>query len=308
MSTVDPLNPGLPAPGGSETPIVDGVQPRRLEPHILRGLRRSRNGRIGLILVGLVVLGALLSAVGLTPHPPQFQDPSAVLKGPSFDHPFGTDNFGRDVFSLSLAGIGVSLEIACIATLIAGVVGTLGGIVAGYLGGFSATVVLRSADIIFAIPAILLALAIVTALGPGILDSALAIGIGYIPIFVRVVRAPVLSLRNADFVRGGQVLGFSRTRLLLRHILPNVYGVVAVQVSLALAWAILAEASLSFLGLGPPPPTASLGEMVSSASSLAGIAWWTLAGPSVVIIVAVIGFNLLGDGFRDATDPRTRSS
>jgi peptide/nickel transport system permease protein len=283
------------------------ARPRRFEPSTLRALRRSRSGRIGLILVGLVVLGALLNVVGLTPHDPQTQDPNAVLKGISFNHLFGTDQFGRDLFSLVLQALGVSLEIAIISTLIAAVIGTLGGILAGYLGGFTSTVIMRSSDVIFAIPAILLALAIVTALGPGIIDSAIAIGVGYIPIFVRVVRAPVLSLRNADFVRAGRVLGFSRSRLLLRHILPNVYGVVAVQVSLALAWSILAEASLSFLGLGPPPPTASLGEMVYNASSYAGIAWWTLAGPSVAIVVAVIGFNLIGDGFRDATDPRTRS-
>jgi peptide/nickel transport system permease protein len=252
------------------------------------------------------VLGALVNWVGLTPHAPQSQDPNASLKGVSLDHLFGSDQFGRDVFSLVLEGIGVSLEIAIIATLIAGGIGTLGGIVAGYLGGLTSSAILRVSDIVFAIPAILLALAIVTALGPGIFDSALAIGVGYIPIFVRVVRAPVLALREADFVRAGRVLGYSRARLLFRHILPSVSGAIAVQTSLALAWAILAEASLSFLGLGPPPPTASLGEMVSQSSSLAGIAWWTLVGPSVAIVLAVIGFNFLGDGLRDAADPRAR--
>jgi peptide/nickel transport system permease protein len=275
-------------------------------PGLARALWQNRNGRIGLLLVALVVLGALLNKVGLTPHAPQAQDSNAALKGISLSHVFGTDQFGRDVFSLVLEGIGVSLEIAVIATLIAGGIGTLGGIVAGYLGGIASSAILRASDIVFAIPAILLALAIVTALGPGIFDSALAIGVGYIPIFVRVVRAPVLALREADFVRAGRVLGYSRMRLLFRHILPSVSGAIAVQASLALAWSILAEASLSFLGLGPPPPTASLGEMVSQSSSLAGIAWWTLAGPSVAIVLAVIGFNFLGDGLRDAADPRTR--
>ncbi len=304
MSVVDPDQLGAIRPGNAPAP---SGRPWPTRPALLRALWGSRNGRIGLVLVTLVVLGALLSTLGLSLHDPQTQDPNAVLKGVSLDHPFGTDQFGRDLFSLVLEGIGVSLEIACIATLIAGVVGTLGGIVAGYLGGIAATAILRASDIIFAIPAILLALAIVTALGPGILDSALAIGVGYVPIFVRVVRAPVLSLRNADFIRAGRVLGFSRTRLLFRHILPSVSGVIAVQASLALAWAILAEASLSFLGLGPPPPTASLGQMVSDASGLAGFAWWTLAGPSIAIVLAVIGFNFLGDGLRDAADPRTRS-
>ena len=268
----------------------------------------SRSGKIGVILVGITLLGALVSVLGLAPYDPQYQDPTANLAAPSLDHWLGTDNFGRDLFSLVLEGIVVSLEIAVLATLIAGVLGSIGGIVAGYLGGTTSTLIMRASDILFAIPAILLALAIVTALGPGILDSALAIGIGWIPIFVRVVRAPVLSLRNADFVRAGQVLGFSRRRVLFRHILPSVYGVIAVQTSLALAWAILAEASLSFLGLGPPPPTASLGQMVSDSSSLAGIAWWTLAAPSLAIIIAVVGFNYLGDGLRDAADPRSRRS
>jgi peptide/nickel transport system permease protein len=281
-------------------------RPAITAPHLLRALWRSRNGRIGLVLVVLVLLGAFLGWTGLLPHDPQTQDPTAALKGLTWAHPFGTDQFGRDLFSLVLQGIGVSLEIACLATLIAGVIGSVAGIVAGYLGGPVSAVILRLSDVVFAIPAILLALAIVTALGPGILDSALAIGIGYIPIFVRVVRAPVLSLRNADFVRAGRVLGFSSGRLLARHILPSVSGAIAVQTSLALAWSILAEASLSFLGLGPPPPTASLGQMVSDSSSLAGIAWWTLAGPSVAIVLAVIGFNLLGDGLRDAADPRSR--
>jgi peptide/nickel transport system permease protein len=289
-------------------PAADARRVTITSPHLLRAVWRSRNGRIGLILIVIVVLGALVSALGLTPHDPQAQEPSATLQGISLHHLFGTDQFGRDVFSLVLSGIGVSLEIACIATLIAGGIGTLGGIVAGYLGGFTSTVILRASDVVFAIPAILLALTIVTALGPGIFDSAIAIGVGYIPIFVRVVRAPVLALRSADFVRAGRVLGFSRTRLLARHILPSVSGAIAVQTSLALAWAILAEASLSFLGLGPPPPTASLGQMVSESSSLAGIAWWTLAGPSIAIVLAVIGFNFLADGLRDAADPRSRSS
>ncbi|MDA8301812.1 MAG: ABC transporter permease [Actinomycetota bacterium] len=265
-------------------------------------------GRAGCVLVGLVVLGGLLAAVGATPYNAQLQNPLTTLKGPSPSHPFGTDQFGRDLLSLVLEGLWVSLKIAFLAVAIAGVVGTLAGVVAGYLGRWTSAIIMRVTDMLFAIPAILLALAIVTALGPGALDSALAIGVGYIPIFVRVVRGPVLSLRAAGYVQAGRVLGFSSTRLLFRHILPNVAGTVAVQASLALAWSVLAEASLSFLGLGPPPPTASLGEMVSQSSSLASQAWWTLAAPSVAIVVAVIGFNFLGDGLRDAFDPRSRTA
>jgi peptide/nickel transport system permease protein len=270
-------------------------------------LWRSRNGRIGVIVVSIVVLAGLLGIWGVTPDAPDAQNPGAVLKGISWSHLMGTDQFGRDVFSGTLQGLGVSLEIAFLSVVIAGVIGTIGGIIAGFLGKWTSAVIMRVTDMMFAIPTILFALAIVTALGPGIVDSSIAIGVGWIPIFVRVVRSPVLALRESDFVRAGRVLGFSRMRLLWRHILPNVAGVIAVQTSLALAWAILAEAGLSFLGLGPPPPTQSLGDMVNNSSSLASIAWWTLVGPSLVIVIAVIGFNFLGDGLRDASDPRTRT-
>jgi peptide/nickel transport system permease protein len=267
----------------------------------------SRNGRIGLVIVAVTLIGALCGALGITPYGPDVQNPQAVLKGVSFLHIFGTDQFGRDVFSGTLQGLGVSLEIAGLSVLIAGAIGSLGGIVAGYLGRWPAALIMRFTDMMFAIPAILFALAIVTALGTGIVDSSIAIGVGWIPIYVRVVRNPVLALREADFVRAGRVLGFSRSRLLFHHILPNVAGVIAVQTSLALAWAIVAEAGLSYLGLGPPPPLESLGEMVSQSSSLAGTYWWTLVGPSLIIVVTVIGFNFLGDGLRDAADPRSRT-
>jgi peptide/nickel transport system permease protein len=273
----------------------------------LRAIWRSRNGRFGLIIVVLVLLGGICGLAGWTPYGADIQNPQTVLKGVSWSHFMGTDQFGRDVFSGALQGLGVSLEIAFLSVAIAGIIGTLGGIAAGFLGKWTSATIMRVTDMMFAIPTVLFALAIVTALGPSVLDSAIAIGVGWIPIYVRVVRSPVLALRESDFVRAGRVLGYSRSRLLFHHILPNVTGVIAVQTSLALAWAILAEASLSFLGLGPPPPTQSLGEMVSNSSSLASVAWWTLAGPSLVIVVAVIGFNFLGDGLRDASDPRTRT-
>jgi peptide/nickel transport system permease protein len=273
----------------------------------LRAIWRSRNGRIGLIIVVLVLLGGICGLAGWTPYGADIQNPNTVLKGVSWAHFMGTDQFGRDVFSGALQGLGVSLEIAFLSVAIAGVIGTLGGIAAGFLGKWTSATIMRATDMMFAIPTVLFALAIVTALGPSVLDSSIAIGVGWIPIYVRVVRSPVLALRESDFVRAGRVLGYSRSRLLFHHILPNVTGVIAVQTSLALAWAILAEASLSFLGLGPPPPTQSLGEMVANSSSLASVAWWTLAGPSLVIVIAVIGFNFLGDGLRDASDPRTRT-
>jgi peptide/nickel transport system permease protein len=284
-------------------PPVERVRRRRL----LASLWDNPSGRVGCVLVGIVLVAAICGALSITPYPPQALSPAATLKAPSFTHPLGTDQFGRDMLSQVLQGLYISLKISCVAVAIAGGIGTVGGIVAGYIGRWASVLIMRVTDMLFAIPAILLALAIVTALGAGWFNSALAIGIGYIPIFVRVVRGPVLTLREAGYVLAGRVLGFSRSRLLFRHILPNVAGIVAVQTSLALAWSVLAEASLSFLGLGPPPPTASLGEMVSNSSSLAATAWWTLAAPSAAIVIAVIGFNFLGDGLRDAIDPRART-
>jgi len=299
--SVTGLGPAPSMPGD-----VDLVAQPEGRQGLLRALWHSANGRVGLVLAGVVVAAAIVASFGGTPYDPQFQNAAALLQHPTWSHPFGTDQFGRDILSLVLDGLGVSLEIACLAVAIAGVIGTIAGVVAGFLGRWTSAVIMRVTDMMFAIPAILLALIVVAALGAGWLNSAIAIGVGYIPIFVRVVRGPVLALRESGYVSAGRVLGFSRRRLLFRHILPNVSGILAVQTSLALAWSVLAEASLSFLGLGPPPPTASLGEMVSQAGSLAATAWWTLAFPSVAIIVAVIGFNLLGDGLRDAIDPRTR--
>ena len=263
-----------------------------------------RNGRIGLVFAVLILLGSVAGWTNLTPYPPDQLGAGSILASPSAAHLFGTDQFGRDVLSQVLQALAVTLEIALLAVAISGVIGSIAGIVAGFIRGWPGAAIMRVADILFAIPAILFALAIVSALGSGVVDSAMAIGIAYVPIFVRVVRGPVLSLYEADFVRAGRVLGYPRRRLLFRHVLPNVAGTIAVQTSLTLAWAILDEAGLSFLGLGPPAPTASLGEMVSNSTSLASHAWWTLAFPSLAIVIAAIAFNFLCDGLRAAFDPR----
>ena len=289
---------GTPAPAFD--PVESATPSRR---SVLRRLWARPGAKAGLIVLVVMILLGLASLVGVTPHGPNDQDVFHQLKGPSGSHFFGTDNFGRDVFSRVQSGILLSLEIAVIAVAICTVTGTLGGILAGYLGGVVSATIMGAADLLFAVPSILLALAIVTGLGPGTLDSALAVGIGYAPIFARVVRGPVLAVREADYVKAGAVLGLSRRRILFRHILPAVSGVLAVQVTLALGWAILTEASLSFLGLGPPPPSSSLGLMVSDGTNIARIAWWNLAFPAAAIVLLIIGFNLLGDALRDVFDP-----
>jgi peptide/nickel transport system permease protein len=286
------------------TSPLERARPRRRS--LPRRLWDRPNARAGIIILTVVILLGLASLVGLHPYGPNAQNSFGGLKGPSGAHFLGTDNFGRDMFSRIQSGILLSLEISVLSVAICTVLGTLGGVAAGYLGGAVSGAVMGLTDLLFAVPSILLALVIVTGLGPGTLDSSLAVGIAYTPIFVRIVRAPVLAVREADYVRAGQVLGFSRARLLFRHVLPAVGGVLAVQVTLALGWAVLTEASLSFIGLGPPPPSTSLGLMVSDGASYAGTSWWLLAFPAIAIVLLIIGFNLLGDGLRDALDPTAR--
>ena len=272
----------------------------------LRRLLGSPSGRIGVVICALLLGGAAAALVGVLPHDPVAQNPVDALQGPSRRYLLGTDQFGRDIFSRCVEGTKASLQVAVLAVALAGSVGTLAGVAAGFFGGWPDAIVMRVSDVLFAFPAILLALAIVSALGTGWLNTSIAIAIVYVPIFARVARGPVLALQGADFVRAGRVLGFSSARLLFRHIVPNVAAPVIVQVTLSLSWAILTESSLSFLGLGTQPPDASLGLMVADSRALAAIAWWTLAGPALFVTLAVIGLNLLGDGLRDALDPTGR--
>jgi len=253
------------------------------------------SGRAGLIILAIMVLAGLASLAGLVPDNPDAQNPAATLRGPAAAHLFGTDQYGRDVLSRVMAGTVLSLQTALLAVAICAVLGTLGGVAAGYFGGVISSVVTSIADLLFAIPSILLALAIVSGLGAGWQNTAIAVGISYTPIFIRVVRGPVLAIRDADYVKAA-------------HVLPGVGGILAVQVTLALGWAVLIEASLDFLGLGPPPPAATLGLMVSDGTNIAGIAWWTLAFPAIAVVLLVLGFTLTGDGLRDALDPSTANS
>jgi len=268
-----------------------------------RQLWRNPNGRIGLVIVGFLALVALLALVGLTPSDPIAQEPSIRFASPSVDHWLGTDQFGRDVASRVMLGVLASLRVAVFAVVIAALIGSLAGIVGGYFGGWSDRLIGRATDMLFAFPAILLALSVVAVLGRGWVNTVIAIAIVYTPIFVRVARGPVLTVRESDFVKAGRVLGFGSGRLLFRHVLPNVTAPIIVQVALALSWAILTESSLSFLGLGTQPPDPSLGLMVSDARTLFARGWWLMVAPALTIVLAVVGLNLLGDGLRDVFDP-----
>jgi peptide/nickel transport system permease protein len=268
---------------------------------------QSLSGRIGFILLSILILGALCSLFHLLPFDPLAQDPTSIIKGPSWHHIFGTDQFGRDIFSRVLDGLRRSLSVSLVAVALATFFGLLFGVLAGYFGGFLDTVVVRMSDILFAFPAILLALAIVSALGHTWIDTSFAIAIVYTPIFVRVTRGPILSLKELDYIKSAKVLGFSTRRILLRHIIPNIMPVLLVQVALSLSWAILTESGLSFLGLGTQAPDASLGLMVSDSQALISFAWWTFAAPALFLILAVVSLNLVGDGLRDSLDPTRKS-
>jgi peptide/nickel transport system permease protein len=269
---------------------------------------KSTSGVVGGVLVLIMVVISLLSAFGITPHDPLIQDPVNALQGPSSQYWFGTDQFGRDTFSRCMDGMRRSMIVSITAVSIATLVGVFLGVVGGYFGKVLDGFVVRFSDVIFAFPAILLALAIVNSLGNSWIDTSLAIAVVYTPIFIRVARGPVLSVKEMDYVKAVRILGFSTPKVLFSHILPNVLPTIVIQIALSMSWAILTESGLSFLGLGTQPPDASLGLMVSEAQALAAFAWWTLAFPSLFITIAVVGLNLVGDGLRDSLDPARRSS
>jgi peptide/nickel transport system permease protein len=297
MSSV-PLIPGHGAP----VDLPAAAAPRR--SRLLARIWHDRNGRIGMIVCALLALVALCGVTGLLPHDPIEQHPPERLQGPSGRYWFGTDQFGRDIAARVAVGVWTSLRVAVVSVLVAAVLGSLLGIAAGFFRGWVDQVVSRFVEILFAFPAILLALALVTALGSGWQNTAIAVAVVYTPIFARVARGPTLSVGAAEFVKAQRVLGIPLWRIVLRHVLPNVSAPIVVQVTLALSWAILTESALSFLGLGTQPPDPSLGLMVSDARATVSIAWWTLTFPALAIVVAVIALNLLGDGLRSALDPR----
>lgn len=259
----------------------------------------------GAVLV-VVVLVALFGSF-LAPHSITETNVPNALQGPSGTHWFGTDELGRDVFSRVLAATQISMQVAVVSVAFALVVGVTLGVVSGYFGGWLDTVLMRVVDVMFAFPVLLLALAIVAILGPGRGTTMLAIGVVFTPIFARVARASALSVRVEPFVQVSKTMGTGHGYILRKHVLPNITGPVIVQTSLSLAFAILSEAALSFLGLGIQPPEPSWGRMLFESQDFVGIAWWMSIFPGVAIFITVLVFNLVGDGLRDVLDPKQRS-
>lgn len=275
---------------------------------MFRAIFGHTSGRIGGIIVGLYLIIAFLGMLGLTPHDALMQYRVDRLQPPSWAFWMGTDLFGRDVASRLMKGIGQSFVVSFLSVSLATLAGTVLGLTAAWFGKRWDGLIMRLMDILLAFPAILLALLIITVVGPGIWTSVAAIAIVYTPIFTRVVRGPALSLKARDFVDAARTFGSSTSYILTRHLLLNLVGPLTVQVTLALAWALLTEASLSFLGLGTQPPASSLGLMLSDSRNLMETAPWLLIFPGLTIMISILGFNLLGDALRDILDPKTRRS
>jgi peptide/nickel transport system permease protein len=257
----------------------------------------------GAILVGIVVLLALVGFVW-TPYPSDEMNLANRFSGPSWSHIMGTDEFGRDMLSRVIAGARVSLAISAVAVLGGLVVGGTAAVVVGYLGGPIDAVFTRLIDMLLAIPALVLALGIVAIIGPSGTSVAVALAAAYSPTFARVLRSSVVSTRHQPYVEASQGLGASTVSVVRKDVLPNILPVVTVQATSALAWGILDEANLGFLGLGVQPPTASWGSILIEGRQYFFQAPWLPIGAGIAVVIAVLGFNLLGDGLRDLLDPR----
>ncbi|CAM3558069.1 ABC transporter permease [Occultella aeris] len=298
---VDPVGgPGVAGPGG-----VDGSVPERRVASWR--LLAANPVTVAAAVVLAVVVFVALFAPWLAPYGVNEVDVAGALQSPTWAHPFGTDDLGRDILSRVMLAAGTSLQVAVVSVTFAFCVGVPLGIISGYVGGWLDTVSMRVVDVMFAFPVLLLALAIVAILQPGIATTMLAIGIVYTPIFARVARASTLSVRTEPFVQVAQTMGTPWWRIMRRHVLPNIAGPLIVQTSLSLAFAILSEAALSFLGLGIQPPQPSWGGMLFAAQGFVTQAWWMSVFPGLAIFVTVLAFNLLGDGLRDVLDPKQRT-
>ena len=273
-----------------------------------RWLQRFRQNKLvvaGGLTVLIVVLAAIFAPL-LAPHSPYQQFTSDQLVGPGSTYPLGTDELGRDVFSRILYGARISIQVAAISVSIGLLIGGTLGLLAAYHGGAWDMVIMRFADILFAFPSLLLAIAVLAVLGPSLANVMVAIGIIFIPIFIRVTRAAGLVIMQEPYVEASRAGGAGPGKIVMRHVLPNAMPPLLVQITLAISYAILSEAGLSFLGLGAQPPEPSWGSMLSVGRGFMVFAPWTAFAPGMAIFIAVLGFNILGDGLRDVLDPRLK--
>lgn len=300
---VESAEPTAPASGLA---ALSGVRLSK-RPTIWDSIRNQPLALTGAIIIVFFTLVAIFGQY-LAPHGETQQFSKHILESPSWDFPFGTDEFGRDILTRLLYGARVSFQVGIISVGIAGSIGVILGLIAGYKGGWLDNILVMLMDVIWAFPAVLLAIVIITMAGNNLRNAMIAIGIVYTPTFMRVVRGATLSVRQTAYVEAAVSVGVSTPRILARHIFPNITAPLIVHASINFAFAVLSEASLSFLGLGNKPPAASWGSMVSTSYGYLQQAPWAAIFPGTAIALVVLGFNLLGDGLRDALDPRLRSS
>lgn len=290
----------------SSLQLVAEDQPARhrsLWGDALRRLSRNPGAMVGAVILMVMILAAILAPV-ISRYDPVAMAPSERLQPPNTQYWFGTDAFGRDIFTRVVYGGRISLRVGIISVAIAAVLGVTAGLIAGYFGGRTDNVIMRLVDITLAFPGILLALVVVAILGPGLFNAMIAVGIAAAPTYARVARGMVLKTRADVYVEAAISVGCPPGRIIVRHILPNILGALVVIATLGVAGAIIAGAALSFLGLGAGPPTPEWGLMLGEGRSYLRRAWWITTIPGLAIMITVLSINLLGDGLRDALEPR----
>ncbi|MFC4555637.1 ABC transporter permease [Georgenia faecalis] len=274
--------------------------------NVLATLRRDRIGMLGAVLVVVITVTAVL-APWIAPFDPLAMSSGNRLVGPSSTFLLGSDEAGRDLLSRALYGARTSLTVSLTVVTLAGLIGVALGLVSGYYRGILDGVTMRFMDILFAFPTLLLALAVVSTLGPEVRNLVLALVVVFVPSFARVTRGAALAVGAEPYVEAARSVGVSNFRIITRYVLPNVMAPIAVQFTISLANAILVEASLGYLGLGVPPPTPSWGAMLASGKAFIELSMWPSVVPGLFIMLTVLGFNLLGDALRDSLDPRLRA-
>jgi peptide/nickel transport system permease protein len=279
------------------------VPVKRQESRAWKKMKRNRSALVGLVIVAFFCILAILAPVLPIPDPIATSW-GAIRKAPSAAHWLGTDDLGRDILSRMIWGAQASLMAGVISVFIAVAIGVPFGLISGYFGGWVDMVISRITEALLAMPFLIMAIALAAFLGPSLTNAMIAIGLSAMPIFVRLTRGQVLAVKTEDYVEGARSIGLNHMDIMVRYILPNVFAPIIVQATLTVATAIIAEASLSFLGLGQQAPAPSWGSMLNTAKNFLSQAPWMTWWPGIAIFLVVIGFNLLGDGLRDALDPR----
>lgn len=271
----------------------------------LKRFLRNRSAVMGVIILLVIILAAIF-AKQIAPYPYDKQDLTCILQPPSSQHIFGTDNFGRDLFTRVLYGARISLVVGFVSVSIGSIIGGIIGAVCGYYGGKLDDVVMRLMDILQAIPSMIMAISVAAMLGTGLGNAMVAIGVTLIPRFARVTRSSVLTVKGMEYVEAAHSLGAKDSRIILTHLIPNSLAPIIVQITLSMALAILQAASLSFIGLGVQPPTPEWGSMLSAARGYITTTWHFALFPGLAIMLSVISINMIGDGLRDVLDPRLK--